>query len=81
MSDNVLKLADRGAPKVDQELVDRLEDLLEMARTGDLQSFWGAGSTANGDMVTTCGPTPNIWTDLGGVELLKKRMLEEYCDA
>jgi len=79
MSENILKLAERQAPEVDQGLVQRIEDILAMAKSGELQSFWGVGSTVTGDMLTTMGPTPNIWADIGCLEIIKTRMIEDYC--
>lgn len=63
--------------KPDPELVGRLESILEQAKSGELQSFFGAGTMINGDVLTTRGPSNNLFSDLGAIELLKSRMIGE----
>lgn len=75
---NLTVLPDPRAP--DPSFVKRMERLLELAKSGELQSFHGAGTFRNGDVLTSSGPSENIWCDVGALELLKARILEDHVD-
>ena len=83
MSEKILQLVPKSdsAPEleVDQGLVERIESVLELAKSGDLQSFSAVGCLSNGDMLTSHGPTPDPWSDIGGLEILKQRLIERDC--
>ena len=67
-------------PEPDAELVDRLEDILALARSGDLRSFWCVGGLVGGDTMTSTGPSDDIWRDIGAIEALKFRMIGAVTD-
>jgi len=79
MSEKILKLVPPVTSEIDQGLVQRIEGILEMARTGELKSFSAVGMMDNGDMMTSSGPTPDPWSDIGGLEILKHRLIERDC--
>lgn len=75
MSDVVVSMAEaKRCP--DQDLVARLESVLELAKSGELVSFHGAGILAGGDVVSTTGPFMNMSSEIGALELIKARMLD-----
>tara|TARA_R110000796_G_scaffold9452_4_gene32189 strand:- start:910 stop:1152 length:243 start_codon:yes stop_codon:yes gene_type:complete len=76
MSEKILKLVQPRSTDIDTGLVQRIEGILEMARSGELQSFSAVGVLNNGDMMTSAGPTPDPWSDIGGLEILKQRLIE-----
>lgn len=63
----------------DEGLVERLEVLLEFARSGELRSFSAAGLFANGDLLTSTGPSDDPFGDIGAVEILRQRLVEAQC--
>lgn len=73
-----LKVVEARFPEVDRGLVERLEGLVKLARSGDLQSFFGAGTFSNGDTLTSVGPTDTLYSDIGALEILKARLLEGH---
>lgn len=75
---NLTVLPNRQEP--DPDFVKRMERLLELAKSGELQSFHGAGTYRNGDILTASGPSENIWSDIGALEILKARILEDHID-
>lgn len=83
MSEKILQLVPKSdsAPEmeVDKGLVERIEGILEMAKSGELQSFSAVGCLSDGSMMTSYGPTPDPWSDIGGLEILKSRLIERDC--
>lgn len=79
MSEKILKLVQPATPEIDHGLVQRIEGILEMARSAELQSFSAVGMLENGDMMTSYGPTPDPWGDIAGLEILKQRLIERDC--
>lgn len=85
MADNVVSLngsrvADKGEPN--QVLIERLENLLERARSGQVQSFIGTGFTSDGSRVA-------LWTDhhdnvyemLGALSWLQHEYVHRHTEA
>lgn len=60
-------------------LVDALEQLLSMAKSGQLQSYIGSGFTSDGMRVTTwCDFHNDKYQVLGSLEWLKAQYIEEH---
>lgn len=62
------------APDPDPGLVERLESLVDLARSGELKSFYGFGHMSDGGLLTTRGPSDDHWRDMAALEQLKYRM-------
>ena len=60
--------------EVSEGLVLMLEDLLERARAGELLSFHGAGSLSSREILTVTSETPDIFADLGGIQVVSARL-------
>lgn len=66
--------ADAGRPN--QELIDILKDVLAMAESGQLQSFYGTGFTADGlRSAVWCDTEENVYQVLGAMEAMKFELL------
>mgnify|MGYP003627824387 CR=1 FL=1 len=76
MSEKIV-LVPKAWNEPDDELIDRLERVLEMARSGEMHTFHGAGLLAGGDVLTTTGPFKDIAAEIGAIEMIKMRMLSE----
>lgn len=60
-------------------LVVMLRDLLDMAETGQLQSYVGSGFTSDGMRVSTWGDFhDDVYQMLGAIEWLKAEYLERH---
>ena len=77
MSEKILQLVSAAPPEVDEGLVDRLEKMLDLAQTGQLQSLVAVGALINGEMLTSTGPSPDLWADIGALEIVKSRLIAD----
>ena len=64
-------------PEPRENLIELLESLLEQAKEGRLQSLVGVGITADHAIKTVYCPGQEIYTELGGLQVLIKRYLNE----
>jgi hypothetical protein len=63
-------------------LVAGLENLLERARSGQLQSFIGTGFIASGDRcVIWCDAHPDVYQMMGSIEWLKLEYAHRHTEA
>jgi hypothetical protein len=64
------------ATKPNQELIDILKDVLAMAESGQLQSFYGTGFTPDGlRSAVWCDTEENVYQVLGAMESMKLELL------
>lgn len=64
------------ATKPNQELIAILKDALEMAESGQLQSFYGTGFTPDGlRSALWCDTEENVYQVLGAMESMKLELL------
>lgn len=62
-----------------EALIDALEQLLAMAKSGQLQSYIGSGFTCDGLRVSTwCDFHDDVYQFLGSMEWLKAEYLERH---
>lgn len=67
--------------EINEAVVGTIEKLLEMARSGELQSFIGTGFVFNGDRMAVWVDTePNIYKMLGALGWLKAEYIERHID-
>ena len=64
-------------PEPREGLIEMLESLLEQAREGRLQSLVGVGITADNAIKTVYCPNQQVYTELGGLQVLVQRYLRE----
>lgn len=64
-------------PEPRENLIELLESLLEQAKEGRLQSLVGVGITADHAIKTVYCPNQQIYTELGGLQVLIQRYLNE----
>jgi hypothetical protein len=70
---SILRLA-KVAAIVNVDLVSNLEDMLEMARSGELASLHGCGTMRDGSVTTWTSSTDNMLLELAAVDRLHHRM-------
>lgn len=76
MSDKVVKIVTEADRFVDTDLVARVETLLEQVKAGELLSLSFVGIMTDKSIMTSSGPTPDMFSTIGALELLKFRLLE-----
>lgn len=64
--------------EVNEGLVAMLEQVLEDAKAGMLQSFIAMGFRYDGTRMTCFTPHPNVYEFCGGIEWLKRDYMERY---
>ena len=67
-------------PEPRENLIELLESLLEQAKEGRLQSLVGVGITADNAIKTVYCPNEQIYTELGGLQVLIQRYINEEFD-
>ena len=67
-------------PEPRENLIELLESLLEQAKSGRLQSLVGVGITADNAIKTVYCPNQQIYTELGGLQVLIQRYINEEFD-
>ena len=67
-------------PEPRENLIELLESLLEQAKSGRLQSLVGVGITADNAIKTVYCPNQQIYTELGGLQVLIQTYLREEFD-
>lgn len=76
---NIVAMPGYRGPEPDprESLIGLLESLLEQAKEGRLQSLVGVGITADQAIKTIYCPNEQIYTELGGLQVLIQRYLRE----
>ena len=64
-------------PEPRENLIELLESLLEQAKSGRLQSLVGVGITADNAIKTVYCPNQQIYTELGGLQVLIQTTIKE----
>ena len=59
-------------------IIKALEDILESARTGELQSFFATGFRADGLRMSCIFPHTNVYEVVGSLEYLKAEYMENW---
>lgn len=84
MTDNVVGLHGRQPPQLGQPnpaLVDLLGDLLELAKTGRLQSLIATGFAADGARIGVWGDAhTNVYEMLGALTWLQAEYIRRHSD-
>jgi hypothetical protein len=84
VSDNVRAFPGNTVPSAEPRpgLISALEETLEAARRGDLQSFVGTGFTADGKRYTMHGGTihQNVYEMLGAINWLGQEYIDRTLD-
>lgn len=79
---NIVSLTGKPVPQAAEpnaDLIRGLEQLLAMAKEGDLQSFWGSGFTATGARVTAKGGYHNNVIEFAGaLAWLQEEYLSQF---
>lgn len=63
-----------------QSLIKTLEDILESARSGELQSFIATGFRADGLRMSCVFAHRNVYEFIGSIELLKRDYIEQMTE-
>lgn len=72
MTDNVVGIAEHK----DSRAIEMLEELLDIAKKGEIESFALVATTTDGGIVSAAGGKPNDpYTLIGGLEYVKNRVL------
>lgn len=81
---NVVSLSGKDHPATGQPrpvLVELLEDMVAKARSGELQSFIGAGFTSDGGRISLwCEGEPHVYAMLGSLAWLQHEYVHRHTD-
>jgi hypothetical protein len=79
---NVAALPGVKAPTKDPNpaLIRALEDILESAKTGELQSFMATGFRADGLRMSCIFPHTNVYEVVGSLEFLKSEYMHNWTE-
>ena len=61
-------------------LIKALEDILESARSGELQSFFATGFRADGLRMSCMFPHHNVYEVVGAIEFLKAKYMHNMTE-
>lgn len=64
--------------KPNQALIKALEDILESAKSGELQSFLATGFRADGLRMSCIFPHTNVYEVVGSLEFLKAEYMDNW---
>ena len=63
-----------------QALIRAVEDILESARSGELQSFMATGFRSDGLRMSCIFPHTNVYEVVGSLEFLKAEYMENWTE-
>ena len=80
---NVTALPGITAPSAEPNsaLIEALEDILEMAKSGELQSFFATGFKADGLRLSCMFPHHNVYEVVGSIEFLKMQYIHNMTES
>ena len=62
-------------------LIRAVEDILESAKSGELQSFFATGFRADGLRMACIFPHTNVYEVVGAIEMLKMGYIENWTES
>lgn len=63
-----------------QAIIKAIEDILESAKSGELQSFFATGFRADGLRMSCIFPHHNVYEVVGSLEYLKAEYMENWTE-